>query len=88
MFGRRGTPSVPIHLAVAASCAVPGYFAPVRIEERSYVDGGVHSPTNAAVLRASGVDLAVVISPMSGPVRAGAEFPCRSTQARDAPAGP
>ena len=68
VFGRRGTPPVPIHLAVAASCAVPGYFAPVRIEEHSYVDGGVHSPTNAAVLRASGVDLAVVISPMSGAV--------------------
>jgi NTE family protein len=67
VFGRRGTPKVPIHLAVAASCAVPGYFAPVRIDGRSYIDGGVHSPTNAAILRSSGVDLAIVISPMSGP---------------------
>ena len=66
VFGRRGTPPVPVHLAVAASCAVPGYFAPVRIDGRSYIDGGVHSPTNAAILRNSGVDLAVVISPMSG----------------------
>lgn len=67
VFGRRGTPPVPIHLAVAASCAVPGYFAPVQIDGRSYLDGGVHSPTNAAILRSSGVDLAIIISPMSGP---------------------
>jgi NTE family protein len=67
VFGRPGTPEVPIHLAVAASCAVPGYFAPVRIGGRSYIDGGVHSPTNAAVLRGAGLDVVVVISPMSGP---------------------
>lgn len=67
VFGRPGTPEVPIHLAVAASCAVPGYFAPVRLGGRSYIDGGVHSPTNAAVLRGSGIGLAVIISPMSGP---------------------
>jgi NTE family protein len=66
VFGRPGTGQVPIHLAVAASCAVPGYFAPVRIDGRSYIDGGVHSPTNAAILRGSGIDLAIVISPMSG----------------------
>jgi NTE family protein len=67
VFGRPGTPPVPIHLAVAASCAVPGYFAPVRIGGHTYVDGGVHSPTNAALLRRSGLDLAVIVSPMSGP---------------------
>jgi NTE family protein len=67
VFGRPGTPEVPIHQAVAASCAVPGYFAPVRIGGRSYIDGGVHSPTNAAVLRGAGLDVVVVISPMSGP---------------------
>lgn len=67
VFGRPGTPEVPVHQAVAASCAVPGYFAPVQIGLHSYVDGGVHSPTNAAVLRGRGLDLVVVISPMSGP---------------------
>ena len=67
VFGRPGSPEVPIHLAVAASCAVPGYFAPVRIGGRSYIDGGVHSPTNAAVLRGAGLDVVIVISPMSGP---------------------
>ncbi|MBB3084333.1 patatin-like phospholipase family protein [Geodermatophilus sabuli] len=66
VFGRPGTPPAPIHLAVAASCAVPGYFAPVEIDGHAYVDGGVHSPTNAAVLRGRGLDLVIVISPMSG----------------------
>ncbi|MCW2741104.1 MAG: Patatin [Blastococcus sp.] len=67
VFGRPGTPRAPIHLAVAASCAVPGYFAPVRINGSSYIDGGVHSPTNAAILRGAGLDLVVIVSPMSGP---------------------
>jgi NTE family protein len=39
----------------------------VRIGDRTYVDGGVHSPTSAAVLRGQGLDLVIVISPMSGP---------------------
>ncbi|MGY1814002.1 patatin-like phospholipase family protein [Blastococcus sp. SYSU D00820] len=67
VFGRPGAPEAPVHLAVAASCAVPGYFAPVAIGRHTYVDGGVHSPTNAAVLRGRGLDVVVVVSPMSGP---------------------
>lgn len=67
VFGRPGTPEVPLHLAIAASCAVPGYFTPVQIGHRSYVDGGAHSPTNAAVLRERDLDLVIVVSPMSGP---------------------
>jgi NTE family protein len=67
VFGRPGTPPAPIHLAVAASCAVPGYFAPVHVNGHTYVDGGVHSPTNAALLRGCGLDVAVIVSPMSGP---------------------
>jgi len=67
VFGRPGAPEVPLHRAVAASCAVPGYFAPVHVGRHTYVDGGVHSPTNAAVLRGRGLDLVVVVSPMSGP---------------------
>ena len=67
VFGRPGSPKPPIHLAIGASCAVPGYFAPVQIGGHSYVDGGVHSPTNAAVLRGQGLDIVIVIAPMSGP---------------------
>ncbi|WP_336027402.1 patatin-like phospholipase family protein [Geodermatophilus sp. FMUSA9-8] len=66
VFGRPGSPTAPVHLAVAASCAVPGYFTPVQIGRHAYVDGGVHSATNAAVLRGTGVDVVVVVAPMSG----------------------
>jgi NTE family protein len=57
----------PLAAAVTASCAIPGYFTPVTIDGELYLDGGVRSPTNADVLRrAPGLDLAVVVSPMSG----------------------
>ncbi len=52
--------------AIAASCAVPGYFRPVEIDGEHYVDGGVISATNADVLRREAVDLAIVVSPMTG----------------------
>jgi len=67
VFGRPGSPHVPLSRAVAASCAVPGYFAPVLIEGHGYVDGGAHSPTNAAILWKRKLDLVIVVSPMSGP---------------------
>jgi NTE family protein len=66
VFGRPGSPKAPLHLAVAASCAVPGYFAPVTIDGVSYVDGGVHSPTNAGVTLRQELQTVVVVSPMSG----------------------
>lgn len=67
VFGRPGAPPAPLHRAIGASCAVPGYFAPVPIGRHTYVDGGAHSPTNAALLRGQGLDVVVVIAPMSGP---------------------
>ncbi len=67
VFGRKGAPEAPLHLAVAASCAVPGYFAPVKIDRHAYVDGGAHSPTSADLLKDRDLDLVVVVSPMSGP---------------------
>ena len=62
-FGRDGKP--PLASAVAASCAIPGFFKPVDIEGERYVDGGVHSPTNADLLRREKLDLVLVSSPMS-----------------------
>ena len=46
MFGGPGAPPAGVAEAVEASCAVPWLFAPVRIGDRDYVDGGVWSPTN------------------------------------------
>lgn len=51
--------------AVEASSAIPGWFAPVRHDGVSYVDGGVHSPTNADLVADAGFDVVVVSSPMS-----------------------
>jgi NTE family protein len=65
VLGRPGAPKATIVQAVAASCAIPTYFCPVEIEGVSYFDGGVHSPTSADVLRHEGLDLVVVVSPMS-----------------------
>jgi NTE family protein len=65
VFGRPGAPEPRLSEAVAASCAIPGYFCPVRVDGTEYVDGGVHSPTNADVLRHEGLDLVIVVSPMS-----------------------
>lgn len=52
--------------AVEASSAIPGYFAPVVHDGATYVDGGVHSPTNADLVAGLGFDAVVVSSPMSG----------------------
>jgi NTE family protein len=45
---------------------VPGYFKPVVIDGRAFVDGGVHSPTNADVLRRRKLDLVIVVAPLAG----------------------
>ena len=46
VFGAPGAPRATVADAVTASCAIPWVFAPVRIGEREYVDGGVWSVTN------------------------------------------
>jgi NTE family protein len=48
--------------AVAASCAVPGIWPAVTIDGEVYVDGGVHSTTNADL--AAGADLVLVLVPV------------------------
>jgi NTE family protein len=46
IFGAPGAPEVSVSEAVQASCAIPGVFQPLRAGGRTYVDGGVWSPTN------------------------------------------
>ena len=64
-FGRDPSPPADVASAVAASCAIPSFFAPVTINGVRYVDGGVHSPTNADLVAGLGLDLVVISSPMS-----------------------
>jgi len=56
---------VPLALAVASSCALPGVFAPVMINGHRYMDGGVRSVTNADLAR--GCKTALVLAPTLGP---------------------
>jgi NTE family protein len=49
VFGAPGAPGASVPEAVAASCAVPWLYAPIEIDGREYVDGGVWSPTNLDV---------------------------------------
>jgi NTE family protein len=65
VFGRSGSPRTPLAAAVLASCAIPAYFTPVTVDGVEYFDGGVHSSTNADVLRHRPTDVVVVVAPMS-----------------------
>ena len=50
---------VPLVDAVAASCTIPGWFPPVPLDGRLWVDGGVRSTTNADVAGVAGGILVV-----------------------------
>ena len=65
VFGAPGAPRVDVGHAAAASCAIPGYFAPVVIDGEAYIDGGAHSPSNADVVVRDRPDLVVISSPMT-----------------------
>lgn len=64
-FGAPGAPPADWPDAVATSCAIPAFFAPVEIGRCRYVDGGVHSATNLDLLAGLELDLVVVSAPMS-----------------------
>jgi NTE family protein len=64
-FGRNGSPPALLPEAVAASCAIPGFYRPVEIGGRPYVDGGVYSTSNVDVLRSEQPELVIALNPMS-----------------------
>lgn len=82
VFGKEDIPRVALGDAVAASCAIPGFFQQVSIGGVAYIDGGAHSPTNADLCADPSLDLDLVIisSPMSiagGGLRLAADQPMR-----------
>ncbi|MFJ6385273.1 patatin-like phospholipase family protein [Kitasatospora sp. NPDC092039] len=102
VFGDPDAPAVPVPDAVMASCAIPGWFAPVRLDGSAYVDGGCWSATNADLMLGRGLDEVYVLAPMAlrlhpRPGRAGAEgrrrhggdilAALREWRARDRPRG-
>ena len=64
VFGRAGSPVASMPEAVMASCAIPGWFAPVTIGGRTYIDGGTISSTSVDALTHMELDEVYVIAPM------------------------
>lgn len=64
-FGREGSPPADLADAVAASCAIPGFYRPVEIDGRRYVDGGMYSTSNLDLLRDEDLDLVICLNPTS-----------------------
>src|SRR5664280_2840818 len=64
-LGRAGAPRAELPDAVAASCAIPGFFRAVQIGGRRYVDGGLSSASNLDALEHERLDLVVALNPMS-----------------------
>jgi|SRR6185437_3462571 len=52
--------------AVAASCAVPGVWPPVTIDDHRYMDGGIRSATNVDL--ADGFEQVLLLAPMLDPM--------------------
>jgi NTE family protein len=52
----------PVARAVRASAAIPGIFAPVELDGRLYVDGGVSDPVPADVVRRLGAEVVIAVS--------------------------
>lgn len=53
-----------LHHAVAASCSIPGIFPPITIGDAQFMDGGLHSATNAHLVLEDRPDIAVIIAPI------------------------
>lgn len=70
VFGRDGAPPADVREAVAASCAIPGFYHPPKIAGRRYVDGGICSNSNLDVLAGDDLDLVVCLNPMSSLIQA------------------
>jgi NTE family protein len=69
VFGSDIAPGARPADAVAASCAIPGFYHPVSIGGRRYVDGGVCSVSNLDLLTREEVDVAICLNPSSSAAR-------------------
>ena len=62
-FGAPGVPDVELPTAVMASCAIPGWYQPVRIGAHRFIDGGAWSSTNIDLVAGHGLDEVYVLAP-------------------------
>jgi NTE family protein len=64
-FGSADAPQAALGDAIAASWAIPGWFPPVTIGGRDYLDGGSSSSVTADLLLEQDLDEVVVLAPMT-----------------------
>ena len=64
-FGSPGAPKATLGEAIAASWGIPGWFPPVPVGGHRYIDGGAVSTGSADLLAPLGLDVVVVIAPMT-----------------------
>jgi NTE family protein len=64
-FGTADAPATDLGSAMVASWAIPGWFPPLEINGRSYLDGGSVSSVSADLLLDADVDEVVVVAPMT-----------------------
>jgi NTE family protein len=62
-FGTDGSPPADLAQAVMASCAIPGWYQPVRIGEHRFIDGGAWSSTNLDLMAGQDLDEVFVLAP-------------------------
>jgi len=65
VFGSADAPPASLPDAVVASCSIPGWYQPVVIGGRRYVDGGVRSATSLGLIADAGVEEVYVLAPMA-----------------------
>ena len=65
VFGRAGAPAAELATAVTASCSIPGWYSPVTIGTRRYVDGGTCSATSLDLVAPLELDEVYVLAPMA-----------------------
>ena len=63
-FGSPGNDGVPISQAVAASCAIPGLYRPVRIGGVDYIDGGVRKTAHISLALRERCGLTICVNPL------------------------
>jgi len=52
----------PILAAARASCALPGLFSPVQLDDRWMLDGGLVNPVPVSACRALGADVVIAVN--------------------------
>jgi len=65
VLGDGVAPEVDLAVAVQASCAIPGFYPPVRVGNHVLVDGGAYSLTNLDLAANFGCDVVVCVAPMA-----------------------